>query len=236
MVVSWRRLLNFHITKSVAACWHWRPSTRSAATGSGRCWGKAPWQWHSILWPGWRSLRRRPWGGATIDAVVEDYVSEGWRCDRAALEAMATVNGPTETSLVARVVRAIYEPWLDKSARHFQSMAGYEGTSLLRLTQGVSAEKDVCMLFRRWAAIRFGSDPPGATGVARAADSHGTPNRTIAHSDCHCEAVCLTGPPVVRRGGSRREVPAHDRRRAAGSYGTTPARGIGLARSHRAFF
>ena len=92
-------------------------------------------------------LARTALGGATLEAVVEAYISEGWRCDRAALEAMATVTGPAESSLVARVVRALYESWLDKSARHFQSLAGYDGADLRRLAAGVTAEKETCPLF-----------------------------------------------------------------------------------------
>jgi hypothetical protein len=93
------------------------------------------------------NLARNTLGGATIDTVVEAYASEGWRCDRAALEALTSVTGLAESSLVARVVRALYEPWLDKSARHFQSLVGYDGINLKNLTAGVTAEKDTCLLF-----------------------------------------------------------------------------------------
>jgi hypothetical protein len=86
-------------------------------------------------------------GGATIDAVVTGYVSDGWRCDRAALEALASVKQPADVALIQSVVRALYLPWLDASARHFQSLVeGAENAVRAKVT-GSQHEKDACFLF-----------------------------------------------------------------------------------------
>ena len=92
-------------------------------------------------------LARSPLGGATLEAVIEAYVTDGWRCDRAALEALALATVSGELNLVARVVRALYQPWLDKSAQHFQSLAGSDSDRLRQLATGVQAEPETCLLF-----------------------------------------------------------------------------------------
>jgi len=88
-----------------------------------------------------------PLGGATLLDVAEAYATDGWRCDRAALDAMSRTTAPGEGGLITSVLRALYEPWLDKSARHFQSLAGHEGATLRELAKGVHGEAEVCVLF-----------------------------------------------------------------------------------------
>lgn len=86
-------------------------------------------------------------GGATVDAAVTAYVNEGWRCDRAALEALASVKQPADVALIQSVVRALYLPWLDASARHFQSLIdGAENVVRGKVT-GSPHEKDACLMF-----------------------------------------------------------------------------------------
>jgi hypothetical protein len=92
-------------------------------------------------------MARSPLGGATLSAVVEAYVSDGWRCDRAALDAIAGAASSGEAALVGRVVHALYTPWLDKSARQFQSLVGRDGSELRRLVSGVPAEAETCIVF-----------------------------------------------------------------------------------------
>ena len=86
-------------------------------------------------------------GGATLDAVVDAYTSEGWRCDRACLESLSSVHTPADVSLVSSVVKAVYEPWLEASARHFQTLVGGDESRLRALVTGVEAERDVCLFF-----------------------------------------------------------------------------------------
>jgi hypothetical protein len=86
-------------------------------------------------------------GGATIDAAVIAYVSEGWRCDRAALEALASVRQPADLVLIQSVVRALYLPWLDASARHFQELVFGAESAIRAKVSGSQHEKDSCLVF-----------------------------------------------------------------------------------------
>lgn len=86
-------------------------------------------------------------GGATIDAAVTAYVNEGWRCDRAALEALASVKQPADVALIQSVVRALYLPWLDASARHFQSLIDGAENAVRAKVTGSQHEKDSCLMF-----------------------------------------------------------------------------------------
>lgn len=86
-------------------------------------------------------------GGATFDAAVTGYISEGWRCDRAALEALASVRQPADVTLIQGVVRALYLPWLDASARHFQQLVDGAEAAVRAKVSGSQHEKDTCLMF-----------------------------------------------------------------------------------------
>lgn len=86
-------------------------------------------------------------GGATVDAAVTAYVNDGWRCDRAALEALASVKQPADVALIQSVVRALYLPWLDASARHFQSLIDGAENAVRAKVTGSQHEKDACLMF-----------------------------------------------------------------------------------------
>ena len=86
-------------------------------------------------------------GGATTEALISDYVAEGWRCDRAALEAQRCLKPGAEHNLIAKVVRALYEPWLDGSARRFQELLSADDADPGKLATGIEADADTCILF-----------------------------------------------------------------------------------------
>jgi hypothetical protein len=86
-------------------------------------------------------------GGASIDAVIAAYTSQGWRCDRAALESLSSARAPADVALVQSVVTAVYGPWLDASARHFQAVVTASESVARDLVGGTKTEKDVCVLF-----------------------------------------------------------------------------------------
>jgi hypothetical protein len=65
-----------------------------------------------------------PSGGETSGS---DYAASGWRCDRSAMEALAAIKPGPQNGLVTKVVRALYEPWLDRSARRFQELLSAPG-------------------------------------------------------------------------------------------------------------
>jgi len=93
------------------------------------------------------TLAGSPVGGASIEAVVAAYAAEGWRCDRAAIEAIASTQSPGDAEVVSRVVRALYAPWLDSSSRHFQELVAQRAGELPVLASGLPAVKDTCVLF-----------------------------------------------------------------------------------------
>ena len=86
-------------------------------------------------------------GGTTVDAAVTAYVNDGWRCDLAALKALASVKQPADVTLIQSVVRALYLPWLDASARHFQQLVDGAEAAVRAKVSGSQHEKDSCLMF-----------------------------------------------------------------------------------------
>jgi len=93
------------------------------------------------------ALARSPLGGVSLTAMAADYSTDGWRCDRAALDSMNHAKSPSDNALIAKVVRALYAPWLDKSARRFQELATQDEAEYRRLVSGVNAEPETCVVF-----------------------------------------------------------------------------------------
>jgi len=92
-------------------------------------------------------LAQSPLGGISAEAIARDYAADGWRCDRAAMESLGESRSAADSALVARVVAALYAPWLDKSARHFQDVVAQDEKGYRDLVCGVSSETDTCVLF-----------------------------------------------------------------------------------------
>ena len=63
---------------------------------------------------------RAPIGGNSPSAAAETYANGGWQADAAAREALACATHQDE-KLVAKVVRHLLEPWMEATARTFQS-------------------------------------------------------------------------------------------------------------------
>ena len=89
---------------------------------------------------------QRPLGGTDLGAIVKNYADEGCLCDDAALAALASPGSSSESAAIGRVVRVLYEPWLDRSARLFQA-AFVRERAPTALVGEVTAEKDVCLMF-----------------------------------------------------------------------------------------
>ncbi|MGB9610362.1 MAG: BREX-1 system phosphatase PglZ type B, partial [Bryobacteraceae bacterium] len=71
----------------------------------------------------------------------------GWRCDAAAMEALALFRSGAEAVFVAQVVRALYEPWLEASARHFQTLVAGDAKTARKAVETTPAEAETCLLF-----------------------------------------------------------------------------------------
>ncbi len=157
---------------------------------------------------------QKPLGGAALRDVIDSYVNDGWRCDRAALDALACVSAPADVTLMAKVQRCLYEPWLDTSARHFQSLTGNNGLALKELVSGIKSEKETCVLFAD--GLRF--DVAGqvqevleARGVRIRLDHRVAPTPTVtatakpvaspANSDCGSTDAAEDFAPVIKDTG-----------------------------------
>jgi len=90
---------------------------------------------------------QNPVTGGTLPAAATTYAQSGWQCDRAAMEASACFRSGTDATVMAKVVRAVYEPWLDSSARHFQTLFAAQSNAVRGPLVGVTPERDVCLLF-----------------------------------------------------------------------------------------
>jgi hypothetical protein len=93
------------------------------------------------------TMARLPVGGPTLEAVADAYAADGWRCDRAALEAIATPSSLADAAVVSGVVRTLYEPWLDASTRHFQTLVANRAGDLRELASCSPTLKETCVLF-----------------------------------------------------------------------------------------
>jgi hypothetical protein len=121
-----------------------------AQHGARRAWvwarmGLSPWAKGLEPLVALAKLSKSPIGGATVAAAAAAYATDGYRCDQAALDALSRFRETTSDAVIMkRVTRALYEPWLDASARHFQDLvrkAGKLGSP------PVAGERDVCVLF-----------------------------------------------------------------------------------------
>jgi hypothetical protein len=94
-------------------------------------------------------LARSPLGGATLDSIVGAYADGGWRADRAAIDAIAAAARlkDHDRDLVAGVVRTLYLPWLDASARRFQEVVGERADGLRGLVTAIEPERETCLVF-----------------------------------------------------------------------------------------
>jgi hypothetical protein len=89
----------------------------------------------------------RPSGGATAADLVADHVGGGWRCDEAALKALAAAMPPAEMTVVSGLVKSLYLPLVEKTARRLQELALQDPGGLRNLMQGGGVEADTCVLF-----------------------------------------------------------------------------------------
>jgi hypothetical protein len=104
-------------------------------------------QWAMALEPlaALAKLSKAPVGGANITAAATAYSTDGYRCDQAALEALSRFRETTsDAGIMKRAVRALYEPWLDASTRHFQELVQKVGKLG---SPAIVGERDVCVLF-----------------------------------------------------------------------------------------
>lgn len=65
-------------------------------------------------------------GGASTTEMAKLYVDMAWEIDMAALSAMAGVKSAMDMQAVTAALSAVYRPWLEWAAEHFQQLAEKE--------------------------------------------------------------------------------------------------------------
>ena len=84
-----------------------------------------------------------PLGGLSGEEIAAAYASDGWRTDRAAMEAIAAVEPGPDGDTVGVAVRALYEGWLDAAARALQGAFAKE----LRASAKDDYPAGTCVMF-----------------------------------------------------------------------------------------
>lgn len=92
-------------------------------------------------------LAKTTLGGASVEAMAADYAASGWQCDWSAIEAQSVIKAGAHNALITKIVRTLYEPWLDRSARRFQDLLSAPGIEPQNFVVGVDAQPDTCVLF-----------------------------------------------------------------------------------------
>ncbi len=76
-------------------------------------------------------------GAPNPDAYAAFYASAGWRVDAAALATLAACGSPEQHGAVLAIVRAVYLPWLDGTARHLQQLIRDNGQAVSKRAQPI---------------------------------------------------------------------------------------------------
>lgn len=86
-------------------------------------------------------------GAPTPEAFAESYAREGWRTDAAALATMAACGAPEQHGIVRDVLRTVYLPWLENSARHLQQLILANGRSVAKRSPTIETKPGRVVLF-----------------------------------------------------------------------------------------
>ena len=86
-------------------------------------------------------------GGATPDDVAQAYTERGWQADAGAREALALAPATGDEEAIAAAVRHLLRPWLDDSARAFQSSVKLNPFPAAGDQGPVKAGEDECIVF-----------------------------------------------------------------------------------------
>jgi hypothetical protein len=78
-------------------------------------------------------------GGASAGEMAKLYADSAWEVDTAALSAAAAVKSTVDAQAVGKALSAVYRPWLESAAEHFQALAekeplpGHDGQAIEEL-------------------------------------------------------------------------------------------------------
>ncbi|CAN5880915.1 hypothetical protein BH18ACT11_BH18ACT11_27760 [soil metagenome] len=89
----------------------------------------------------------KPPGAGTPSELAERYASEGWKADRAALDALASAGGASDSAAVRAAVRAVYADWLEECARRFADAVATQPLPTAAGLDPTGPEPGRCILF-----------------------------------------------------------------------------------------
>ena len=115
------------------------------------------WVWAAMGQSGWAQvlaplaklarLAETPVGGTTVEAAAAAYTESGWRVDGLAMEALGQFRVELDRRILGRAIRAVYLPWLEASARHFQELLRKQPGGGRGNCSEVTREKETCLVF-----------------------------------------------------------------------------------------
>jgi len=130
-----------------------------------------------------------PLGGPDVATIARAYAKDGWEVDRHAMRALAVAQRSPDAELVGHVVRAVYLPWLDKTAAHFQSVC-QSGVGIAKLVTPMVAEREQCLVFAD--GLRFDV----AVSLQEKLETRGLVAR-LSHRISPLPSVTATAKPAV---------------------------------------
>ncbi|GDX95760.1 hypothetical protein LBMAG47_14240 [Planctomycetia bacterium] len=130
-----------------------------------------------------------PLGGPDVATIARAYAKGGWDVDRQAMRALAVAQHSADAELVGQVVRAVYLPWLDKTAAHFLSVS-QGGAAIASLVTAVQPEREQCLVFAD--GLRFDV----AVSLQEKLEARGLVAR-LGHRIAPLPSVTATAKPAV---------------------------------------
>jgi hypothetical protein len=86
-------------------------------------------------------------GAPTPEAYAEFYAAEGWRVDAAAVETMAACGSPEQDGAILDLIRTVYLPWVDNTARYLQQLISDNGHAIFKRNKPLEAIPGRLVLF-----------------------------------------------------------------------------------------
>jgi len=93
------------------------------------------------------TLCKVPHGAPTPQAYAEFYASTGWKTDAAAISSMAACDSLEQHKAVLGIVRAVYLPWLESTARHLQHLIRDNGQTVSKRAEPLAVAPGRLILF-----------------------------------------------------------------------------------------
>jgi hypothetical protein len=152
--------------------------------------GQSPWAMALRPLARLANSAQKPIGGATVVMAAATYAENGWPTDAAAMEALACFSHSGDAVVMSKVVRALYEPWLDASARHFQILIATYPDEARKGVGVCTSEKDTCLLFVDGLRMDI------AGQLAARLESHSF-HVTLAHRLAPLPTVTATAKPAA---------------------------------------